>query len=384
MAKSEIKKAFNIAVDNLRSNYHPNGITAGYTHFSDYWLRDMCYASFGAVEIQDYEIVKKGFDFFLNTQNEEGFVAFRTGINAVAKYFLSHIFGVHDPIDLPRWINDKIAGYVIDTFPMMVIGIANYVRKSKDKEYAIKVFEKLEISMNHYFSSHIKDGLIEEVFYAHWADSIKKSGKTLYTNVLYCKALADMSYLANLCNECASDYDYRKKHLKVKKTINDVFWRHDHYADWITDKIYDYFTVDANMLAVIWGIAEPKKCRLICEYLLSHEVLYNPVPCKTNYPKYPDSFEYIGLSWFLKYHNLYSGWLWLGCVSAVALEKEGYEKEAKAFMKSIARKINEYGVIYEIYDDKGRPYRNLFYQSEKKFAWSSGMFIWACKKLKLV
>ncbi len=386
MSDETIKKAFEIAISDLRSNYNHKGIVAGKTHFSDYWLRDMCFASFGAVEIKDYEIVRRGFDFFISKQRKNGLIAFRTGINTVLKYFVSHLFWMRSPVELPRWVDEKISAHVVDTLPSIIIAIANYVRKTNDKEYAKKHLAKLEISINKYYSKDMaSDGLIEEKGYSHWADSIRKSGKTLYSNVLYCHSLKELAYLCRTCNHSKKAKHYDERFIKMRETINKMFWLNDHYVDWIHgDKIYDYFSVDGNMLAVLYNIADEKKSKLICAYLLSHKNLYRPVPCKTNYPEYPAQFEYIGLSFFLKYHNMHAAWLWLGCISALALDKAGRKKEAVDFMNSMAKKIVEYSQVYEIYNEKGEPYNNIIYRSEQNFAWSSGVFIYACKELKLI
>ena len=54
-----IKEAYGIAVKNLRSCYADHGIIAGLNQFNDYWARDAFYASFGALELKDFLVVKK-------------------------------------------------------------------------------------------------------------------------------------------------------------------------------------------------------------------------------------------------------------------------------------------------------------------------------------
>ena len=43
--------------------------------------------------------------------------------------------------------------------------------------------------------------------------------------------------------------------------------------------------------------------------------------------------------------------------------------------------INEHNTVYKVYSIKGEPINKLFYKSEKRFAWSAGLFIWAYNKL---
>ena len=85
----------------------------------------------------------------------------------------------------------------------------------------------------------------------------------------------------------------------------------------------------------------------------------------------------LGLS---DYHNGLS-WLWLGCASALAKEKAGLEKEAVEILNTIADMIVDYGIVYEIYDNKGKPVKRPLYKAEYPFAWSSGMFLYAVRKI---
>ena len=88
---------------------------------------------------------------------------------------------------------------------------------------------------------------------------------------------------------------------------------------------------------------------------------------------------------FLKktyYHNGLE-WLWIGCVDAVSKHTSGLKKEAEEIVTKLASKILEFNGVYEVYQ-LGKPVKRLFYNSESYFAWSSGLFVWACKELDLI
>ncbi|HIH41381.1 TPA: hypothetical protein HA239_03120, partial [Candidatus Woesearchaeota archaeon] len=211
-------------------------------------------------------------------------------------------------------------------------------------------------------------------------DSMKKEGKVLYTNICHCHAL-----------KCLSDMfmmlEMKKKHLKylslynrTKEKIEKVFWNGRYYTDWIHDERREHFSTDGNMLAVVWDIAPEKHSIPIAEYSKKHGI--DKVPSACVYPLYPKKMtapllSMLGLS---DYHNGLS-WLWLGCASALAKEKAGLEKEAVEILNTIADMIVDYGIVYEIYDNKGKPVKRPLYKAEYPFAWSSGMFLYAVRKI---
>ena len=82
------------------------------------------------------------------------------------------------------------------------------------------------------------------------------------------------------------------------------------------------------------------------------------------------------------YHNGLH-WLWIGCIDAVAKFKANNHKQAKHLLFTIAKKIVEFEGVFEVYFE-GKPVKRLFYSSEQHFAWSSGLFVWACHECRLI
>ena len=46
----------------------------------------------------------------------------------------------------------------------------------------------------------------------------------------------------------------------------------------------------------------------------------------------------------------------------------------------MAKKMDEYNGVFEVYF-KGKPLKRPFYSSARNFAWSSGLYIWACETI---
>ena len=80
------------------------------------------------------------------------------------------------------------------------------------------------------------------------------------------------------------------------------------------------------------------------------------------------------------YHNGLK-WLWVGCLDAVAKSRNGQQDRAVEALTRIAAKIVEYDGVFEVYEKDGPPLQRFFYRSEKLFAWSSGLFVWACHQV---
>ncbi|MCM2325250.1 MAG: hypothetical protein NDI94_02215, partial [Candidatus Woesearchaeota archaeon] len=122
-------------------------------------------------------------------------------------------------------------------------------------------------------------------------------------------------------------------------------------------------------------IASKENARHIEEAAHIFEVNETPSGCV--HPKYPKSLAYlplrlVGLG---DYHNGLS-WLWLGAISSAAKKKIGMDNEAKEMLDKIGALISKYGEVFEVYE-KGMPVKRMLYKSEKPFAWSSGLFIYA-------
>lgn len=369
----EIKKALDIAKKDLRACYYKEGIVAGISHFDDYWARDAFYASLGALEIKDYDIVKKNLLLFIKHQKENGQIPLRYGYNALAIFFkligLKMQFKKH-----AIYRTDNIISVPTDQNSLFVIVFHEYVKKTKDKEFAKKHFSAVNNAIL-WNLSMCENLLIKENYYANWADTHKKRGKVLYTNVLHCKALESFSELCRLLGK--TEYKkYLNLHKEVNQRINKLFWKKDYYIDWIGKKKHDYFSTDGNVLAIVFGIANQKQAQKIESFIDKHQI--NKVPSLTNYPKYPNKMinPVLRILGMKDYQNGMS-WQWLGCMNIISKHKSGQTKQAKELQKKISKIIVKYNGVYEVFERSGKPVNRRFYKSEQPFAWGAGLFVYA-------
>jgi glycogen debranching enzyme len=358
-------EAIGIALRDLRACYGERGIFAGLHQFKDYWARDSFFASLGALAAGDKEIVRKNIGLFLEAE-KRGQLPLRVG-----RKMHEVLLGYKDR--RPIYTTDKNEHHSTDQNSLFIILLSEYV-KIDGAAIVEKNRDKIKRIMDWNFTQD-KDGdlLIEELPYCSWADSIFKKGKVLYTNVCHLHAM-----------RCMAEFgfsEYRQKHAKAKQLLNELFWSGEHYQDWIDgEKHYNYFSTDGNMLAVLWGIADKVKAKHIEE--ASHIFDVHDVPSRCVHPEYPKKYAYfplrlLGLG---DYHNGLS-WIWLGSINALAKHRIGMKSEAKELMEKIGVLIEKFGMVYEVYGKDGRPVKRLIYRSERPFAWSSGLFVYAYKEI---
>jgi glycogen debranching enzyme len=67
-----IRRAYDIAIRDLRACYNPDGMAAGPLNFNAYWTRDGFWAAFGALALGDLDPVKAHLDTFIRFQMASG------------------------------------------------------------------------------------------------------------------------------------------------------------------------------------------------------------------------------------------------------------------------------------------------------------------------
>ena len=58
----------------------------------------------------------------------------------------------------------------------------------------------------------------------------------------------------------------------------------------------------------------------------------------------------------------------------------GRKDKAMKVLEKISQIIVDYGHVYEVYQE-GKPVNKMFFKSEVPFAWSAGLYIYACNKV---
>ncbi len=373
----EKNSALKIAKRALHQCYDYDGIVAGKIHYANHWARDSFYASWGALELKDYDIVKKNLELFFKYERG-GQIPLRIGA--------SYLGGLLSFIGIKPWFGvrynqGKGINPAMDPNLLLLITLVKYVEKTGDLKFAKDNLEKIKKVIS-WLEKKEKEGLIRSGKYATWQDSIKKRGFVLYTNVLYYQALKKT---ARLFNRLKIKNEFHEKAKTIKKIINNRFWdeKKGFYVDYFNKrKRSQVFTSDGNFYSIIFEVASKQQTNLILKK--AKEVgISKDVPSYTNYPKHKDLDVYplLYLAHMQSYNDYGISWTWIGCIHSVALFRAGKKAEAKKIFNKLSRAIEKDNEVYETYEKNGKPVNRLFYKSEHPFAWSAGFYIMAYKTI---
>ena len=361
-------KTLKIAIRDLRKCYS-DGILAGLRNFDNYWARDSFFSSFGSLALKDYNVVKKNLELFLKYE-KNGQLALR--IDNYYFYSLKFLGIKIKGKFKARYKEDKLHHIPKDQNSLFIINLNEYIKATKDYKFLRKNYYKVKkiIDWNG------KD-LIKEESYSGWADSIKRKGYVLYTNVLHCKALYDFYKLSK-------DKEYLRLHNKIKDKINKKFWNGKYYVDFLGS---NYLATDGNILGILFNIFPKNRIKKVINSIEEKRTGFISLA----YPQYKRSLVFFPFHFLnmYDYHNMI--WLWLDSLYALILYKNNFKKKSLELMNKISDLIIKYDNVYEIYErneDKKKkeyaPVSRFFYKSEVPFAWSAGIFIYTVKEMKLI
>ncbi len=254
-------------------------------------------------------------------------------------------------------------------------------------------------------------GLLEVHEAADWADLLANRFNVLYDNVLWYAALNAMGEMAAVLGRDGERYAAMARDVRHKIRIvlwvgkeNEEEWGPNcpGHGEWIhtlsqVDPVLvkrpyflpyvafrdfgDYCDVFGNLLAVLFGVANPAQEKRILDYL--HQVgIAEPYPVRVLnpiiYPGNKDWREYYrnnNLNLPEQYHN---GGIWpfVGGFYVAALVKAGRLEEARRQLEKLAE-VNRLGVEEEWEFNEwchGRTGQPMGYPHQ---AWSAGMYIFA-------
>lgn len=374
-----IKTAFEIAKKDLRLCYYPHGIVAGRHHFTDYWARDGYFAGMGAMAIGDYAIVRKMLSLFFSYQRSDGLIPYRImngPMVSLGKYFLGKSSHYKEP--KPTYKLRGIGQHIYDgtTLSLLMLAEMHHAKKILIKPYSDKVRKAIS-----YLETKEKQGLLWDGVMAEWNDAVYKWGNLLYSNIIYWYALKRLSTSLRLIDPKLAN-TLKVKQKLIAKQLRHRLWNKTYFADWYDYRRQDYFYPLGNFMAIVWGFSTKKESKSILDYAVS---LRTDFTFKTNYPAYPlfrvDLLHrLIGQA---DYHNNGVKWLQPGILYSLALKKLSRSWEARRQLDFTAKQIVDYEGVFEVYSKDGLPLKRLFYKSERPFAWSAGMFLWAYHSLGL-
>ena len=380
-------RALAIAVANLHDGIEmrplPDGsqrmvVSAGRRNFREPWARDLSFASFGLVELEEYRPVRESLEVFLINQRSSGQFPVKVYSNGVANRFLHSLFRREQPILAPLQPKYKSGHRTIslDGNALLVIAALNYAHRSGDFYFLRKYWPELRRALLWLEDHAHSDGLLHQEAFSDWADSIARVGRVLYTNVVYWKALRDMSAAAARLGKEADASHFSFKATQLTAAINNHFWRED-LGYYVTSEDFENLSSSGNLLAIAWDLASPAQAHAILDNMHRFGMAF-PIPTRTVYPPYPNQFVAIeNRLGRIGFYHIDAAWLWLGAWHIIALSRAGRLKEAEECLDRLSEVIARDGAVHEVYAPNGRYVSGFWYSSEAPFTWSAGMVIYA-------
>jgi hypothetical protein len=117
---------------------------------------------------------------------------------------------------------------------------------------------------------------------AGWAWSVNRSGKSSYINMLYVKALREAAYMAAVLGQSAS---YSSDADILSAAINSTLWDDQKGAYIESDEDRTRVPLDANMMAILAGVASEKEQRIWDYIWKNHDGPYGLLNVDVPYEK---------------------------------------------------------------------------------------------------
>ncbi|MBN1995700.1 MAG: hypothetical protein JW953_23635 [Anaerolineae bacterium] len=381
-------KARRIASANLFAGIEkrrlPNGqekfvLCAGLRNFREPWARDFGFASFGLIELNEFQVTREGLEVFLLNQRPSGQFPVKVHSTGVIDRYLHSLLKREQPTTAPirpKYITAHNT-VSLDGNALLVVAALNYTLRSGDRHFAQTYWQALKQAIN-WLEKHAleADGLLHQKAFADWADSVARAGRILYTNVLYWKALQTLAESAAIYEYFEDQYYFAAKAQYLKKSINEYFWRDD-LGYYVTSQIFDNLSSGGNLLAVAWEMTTPQQAHSILDKMNEFNMA-NPVPTQVVHRPYPNEFIAIEnrLGGIPHYHTQ-AAWLWLGAWHVIALARMRRMTEAEILLHRISKVIARDGAVHEVYAPTGHHLSTFWYTSEAPLTWSAGMVVYA-------
>lgn len=388
-----LQTALQKAHDILGSECSPIGLMASPEGYPHVWARDSVITSLGALLTPGHENCLSVSLRTLGGQQSE-------------------LGAIPNNVSVATGRLDHTNAGSVDSNLWYILGHAFYYRASGDRQFLQDQWQSLEKALLwlRYQDSN-GCGLLEVHEAADWADLLANRFNVLYDNVLWYAVLDSMAELAMVLGK--EEGLYRDMAADVRHKIRIVLWVGEENSDewgpncpghteWthtlsqvgpvLVKRPYflpyvafrdfgDYCDVFGNLLAILFGVANPAQEKRILDYLYQVGI-DEPYPVRVLHPViYPgnkDWREYYrnnNLNLPDQYHN---GGIWpfIGGFYVAALVKAGRLEQAQKSLEKLAA-LNRLGIEQEwefnewFHGKTGRP---MGYPHQ---AWSAGMYVYA-------
>jgi glycogen debranching enzyme len=374
-----IRRAYGIAVRDLRACYNPDGIVAGRLKFNAYWARDGFWALFGALALGDHAQALAHLETFMGYQFSSGKLPVRV------EFVGHHLTGYNTLRSRPKVVG-RAGGLFsdpIDPTALYIIAAREYLLRTGDLAFCRR-FDPVMDRAIRWLGSHDRDGdgLIESYWLADWMDSILKRNKVFNLNVIFYEGLRAYAALKRANGVLEDATRFTRAADRVLERLQ-IFWAGEYFSDWIWGPRRGGFSSDGNVLAMLFGVATEAQSRRILGYIREHG-LDATTPLRVCDPVYR-AWQVLPIYYLAGIHDYHRTmiWPWLGTLNAVNKARLGDRLGALADLGLIGAWYVHSNAVNEVYDRGGMPVSRRFYTAEVPFAWNAGLYVYAVDTIGL-
>lgn len=324
-------------------------INAGLGHFQNPWVRDMGIFADSIVKEGYEKELKKSLRNSLNTFEEFG------------KTTTSILGGC--PVD--------IYGLGSDTLPFILhtgLVTKNYNLLEKHEKLLNKEIKRF---FNRAFDQNL--GLVKKDIYLSGAKDCIRRFSSTYNNTM----VAWLKRLIGRAQDRGIDLPNPFKGFQIKERMRRELWEGSYFKE---DLKGNYISSDANIFPFYLDIFKNKEMEKSAISSMQEEGLNKPFPIK--YSKERKGGRELGLvRLFTPNYQGNTIWTQMG-LCYIDILSEIDESKAKEDLKKIKSKIEEHGVVLEVFKPDGSPYSTPFYSSDYGMIWAVH-FLQLSKKLGL-
>ncbi|MCX6815276.1 MAG: hypothetical protein NT120_00295, partial [Candidatus Aenigmarchaeota archaeon] len=336
-----ISKCFEEAKNVLKENATKLGVIAGREYYNDVWGRDALVSCLGMSASEDDELVK------ISEKTIESVGKFQKDNGQMPNKFSPDgkklCFGEGGCVDTSLW------------YP---IAVMNHYRNTRKAAFLKKHVAKVEKAIEWAGCLDLNNDTLLEIHEgSDWMDLLVRSGRVLYDQVLYYKALTAADEILSITGKTRK---YTTLAKNVRKNINLFFWPQKENLDAVK-KLYGYSGVDkdfeavlqsgdkgyyyadvgfrkydprfdvfANLLSVVFDVADHERAMQIVSRAQKENV-HEPYPVKVLHPPIdadffrPFYFRSTELPHLQQAGNYHNGGIWpmAGGFYVMALKKIG-------------------------------------------------------------
>jgi glycogen debranching enzyme len=379
-ARETLRRAYGIAVRDLRACYNPDGIVAGRLKFNAYWARDGLWAVFGALALGDTGQALAQLELLARYQQPSGSLPVRVE-------FVGHHFTGYNTLRTRPKVVGRAGGVFrdpVDPSALFAVVLNAYFTATADGQAAARLLATADRALRWVGTQdRDSDGVVETHFLADWMDSIMKRPKVFNVNVIYWAGLRAFAAVARAVGEDAAAARGSAAAGALGARLQAVFWNGQYFVDWVHGPRRGRFSSDGNISAIFFGLATEDQARRILDYVASRK-LDAGTPLRTCDPVYPwwQVYPMYHLAGIPDYHRTLV-WPWLGTLNALNKARLGDRSAAVADLARIGQWYVGTGAVNEVYLPRGMPLSRRYYSAEVPFAWNAAVYVYALHTLGL-